>query len=87
MDHPTYHIMTSNYTPDMLRCYPGFWNEELELWTSSVVQWSKDDDTEMDMSHELPTFDKGESPPRPHLDLKLHVRHAQLLPWILEPGA
>ena len=44
MDHPTDHIMTSNYTTDMLSCYTGFRNQELEPWTSSVVQWSKDDD-------------------------------------------
>ena len=37
VDHPTDHIMTWNYTPDILICYPGYWNQELAPCTSSVV--------------------------------------------------
>ena len=43
------HSMTSNYTPDMLSCYPSSWTTKLEPWTSAVVWWSKDNDTCMDM--------------------------------------
>ena len=49
MDHSTNHWMTSNYVPGMLRCYPGFQTQELELYTSSVVEWPKYDDTYIDM--------------------------------------
>ena len=36
--HPTDHSMNPNYTPDMLRCYPGYWkNQELESCSSH--QW------------------------------------------------
>ena len=37
VDHPLYHHMTSNYTQDILSCYPGYWNQDLELWTLSVM--------------------------------------------------
>ena len=49
VDHSIDHSMTSNYTLDMLSCYPGFLTQELEQCTSSVVQWSKDDDACMYM--------------------------------------
>ena len=49
VDHPIDHSMTSNYTPDMLSCYPGYRTQELEPCTSSVLYWSKDDDICMDM--------------------------------------
>ena len=49
VDHPLDHSMTSDYTPDMLSSYPDFWSKEPEPWTSSVVQWSKDDKSGMDM--------------------------------------
>ena len=37
VDNPPDHTMTSNYTPDTISCFPGYWNKELEAWTSSVV--------------------------------------------------
>ena len=37
MDHPTDNSMTSNYSPDILSCYPGYWNQDLEPWSLSVV--------------------------------------------------
>ena len=49
MDHLTDHNITSKYIQDRLSCYPGCRNPEIEPWTSSVVEWSKDDDTGMDM--------------------------------------
>ena len=49
VDHPTYRFMTSNYTPDMLSCYPEYWNEELELWSPSIMEWSKDNYLDIDM--------------------------------------
>ena len=49
VDHPTDHHMTANYTPDMLSCYPGYWNQELESWSSSVVLGSKDSSQGIDM--------------------------------------
>ena len=30
MNHLTDHIMTSNYTPNMLSCYPGFWEKQID---------------------------------------------------------
>ena len=30
LDRPIDQHMTSNYTPDMLSCYPRYWNQELE---------------------------------------------------------
>ena len=50
VDHPLDHGGTSNYTPYILSCYPGYWNQEfLEPWTSSVMWWSKDNDWGMDI--------------------------------------
>jgi len=38
LDQQTDHDMTLNYTPDMLSCYPGYWNQQIEdPRTSSVV--------------------------------------------------
>jgi hypothetical protein len=37
MDHPLDNTMTSNYTLDILSCYPGFRNKYLEPRTSSLV--------------------------------------------------
>jgi hypothetical protein len=37
MDHPIYHNMTSNHSPIMLNCYPGYWNQELQPLISWVV--------------------------------------------------
>ena len=37
VDHPTDTHMSTNYTPAILSCYPGYWNQELEPWSSSVV--------------------------------------------------
>ena len=53
VDHPTDPCMTSNYTPDMLKCYLSFQTQEIEPCTSSVVERSNDDDTWINM---LPTF-------------------------------
>ena len=47
--HLTDHSMTSKYTPDMSSCYPGFQKEEPDQYTSSVIWWSKEDDTVMNM--------------------------------------
>ena len=93
VDHPTDPCMTSNYTPDMLKCYLSFQTQELEQCTSSVVEWSKDGNTYMDMLSTVSwalyeawsTSDRGESSHRPLYDLQLHPRHAQMLPRILEP--
>ena len=37
MDHPLDQTVTTNNTPDIIRCYPGFRNQELEPYISSVV--------------------------------------------------
>ena len=37
VNHPSGHVMTSNYTPYMLRCCLGYWTQEPEPWTSAVV--------------------------------------------------
>ena len=37
LDHPIYSHITANYTPDMISCYPGYWNKELESFSSPVV--------------------------------------------------
>ena len=37
VNHPIDHSMTFNYTLDILSCYPGFWKEEPEQYTLSVV--------------------------------------------------
>ena len=44
VNHLIYQWMISNYTPDMLSCYPGSRSLEPEPCTLSVLQWSKDDD-------------------------------------------
>ena len=49
VDYPIDLTMTPYYTPDMLDCYAACWNQELEPWTSSVVSWSKDEDTCIDI--------------------------------------
>ena len=84
----------------MIRCYPGCWNQEFEPCTSSVISgvvvqgwWVRYEYaiplcyycymrygphlTEVDH----PTAD------RPHHDLQLHHKHAQMLPWFSEPRA
>ena len=92
VDHPTDDSMISNYNPDMRSYYPDFRNEEFEPCTLSVVWLSNNNDAGMDMvSHHLwvlyqlwTMFDRGGSTHIPHHDLKLHPRHAQLLPWFSE---
>ena len=49
VNHPIDHSMTSNYTPDIFSCYPGYRTQELELCTPPVMHWSKDDDSCIDM--------------------------------------
>ena len=49
VDHLIDHHMTTKYTPDILSYYPGYWIQELEPWSSSVLWWSKDNDAGMDM--------------------------------------
>ena len=50
VDHPTDHHMITNYTLDTLSCYPGYWNTGfLELWSSSLVLGSKDNNPDMYM--------------------------------------
>ena len=49
VDHTTDHIIMSNYNPDMVSYYPSFWNDELQLWTSLMVWWYKDNDAGMYM--------------------------------------
>ena len=49
VNHPIDHIMTSKYTLGMLSYYPSFQKEEPDQCTPSVIYWSKDDDTCMDM--------------------------------------
>ena len=93
--HLTRHDMTSNYSPDILSCYPGYWNQDLEPCSSPVVWWSKNDDTGMDMlSHCFMSVIwgmhhvwQGCTTHRPQHDHQLHPRHAQLLPWFSEPRA
>ena len=49
VDNHTYRNVISNYTLDMLSCYPRFRNQKLEPCTSSVMEWSKNDGKCMDM--------------------------------------
>ena len=44
VDHSPDHNLTTNYTPEILSCYIGYWNQEHEPWTSSVVLGSNGDD-------------------------------------------
>ena len=47
-NYPTEHIMTFNYSPDMLSCYHGSPIQDPEPWIAVVVWWFKDDDICMD---------------------------------------
>ena len=49
VDHAMDHIITSNYTPDVISGYPGSSVYKLEPWPSAVVWCSKVNDTCMDM--------------------------------------
>ena len=49
VDYPLGPSMNSNYSPDMLSYYPWFWNEDLGPRTLYVSQWSKDDDSGIDL--------------------------------------
>ena len=91
LDHLIDHGMTSNYIPDILNCYPRYMNQELEPWASSVVQWSRDDITCMDilLHHVMSVYeawttsDRVWSPHTPRHELQLQPRHDQLLLWIV----
>ena len=89
VDLPIDHCMTSNYNSDMLNCYPGFQNPELDhiphqwccgsrmmtkvLWICYHTIWW--------VLYETWTMsDSGGLPHRPLYDFQLHLRHTQLLP-------
>ena len=92
VDHPTYYNITSSYTWDIVSCDPGYWNQELQPCTSSVIEWSKLGwifyPTVLWVLYETwTTSDRGVSPHIPHHHLQLHPWHAHLLPLFLEPRA
>ena len=49
IDHPIDHNKTSNCTRFILWCYIDVDRKELDPCLSVIVQWSKDNDTYMDM--------------------------------------
>ena len=92
VNHLTYHIITSNYVPDMITCYPGYRNEELEPFNSIsgivVQEWWYMYWYAIIRFYECYMRDGsrligGVSPHRPRHHLRLHLRHAQLLPFDL----
>ena len=49
VDNPIVNINTLNYTCFTLWCYTDSRHKELDLYTSIIAQWFKDNDTRMDM--------------------------------------
>ena len=84
--HPTDHGMTSNYTPEMLICYPGYWNQEFEScqWCSGEMMttqvWICYPTISLVLYEAWTTSDMGESPQRSRHNFQLHPRDTQMLP-------
>ena len=95
VNHPRDHSMASNFTLDLLCCYPCFrkirvnsvpqqWCSEprmmTHIWICYPTVWWR-------LYETLTMTDRGESPQRPHHDLQLHPWHAQMLPWFTKRRA
>ena len=92
VDHPTDHIMASNYTPDMLSLLP--WFLEPRAWTMDLISGVVVQGWWYMCGYAIPLFyecymrawttpDVGGSPLRPYHDLQLHPRHAQTVILVL----
>ena len=91
------HSMTSNYTQNILSCYPGSIGKNSSLnhvprqWCIHsgprlmIPGWIWYATTLLELYEACTTYDRGGPPHRPWHDLQLHPSHTtQLLPWILE---